>query len=1366
MLTEQPRPGPAEILLAPGHSSEPRWRAGERLEQLFEQQCDRLRQQGRAGQLAVDAGETVLTYDELDAQANRLARGLRALGAGPGERIGLLMDRPPHAYVGMLAVLKINAAYVPLDVSFPADRLAYILRDAGVRRVLTLSTARDRLSDVDGLSIELVCLDELAPQLATEDGARLSGAERGEPVDGLCYLIYTSGTTGRPKGVVIEHASICNFVRVAAQVYGLTPEDRVYQGMTLAFDFSVEEIWVPWCSGATLVPKPERGSLLGAELWEFLHSRSVTALCCVPTLLSTVDKDLPGLRFLLVSGEACPPDLLLRWHRPGRRFLNVYGPTEATVTATWSVLRPDRPVTLGVPLPTYSVVILDPRRPRALPRGAAGEIGIAGIGLARGYLNRPDLTERAFIPDFLGLAGNPSGRIYRTGDLGRITADGEVEYHGRIDSQVKIRGYRIELTEIESVLLQLPGIAQAVVGTHEPEPGTMELVAYYSLRADTVRVDPQAVREHLRSRLPGYMVPAYVERLDAIPMTTSDKADRRNLPAPSGPRALAAIGGQVPPATPTERLLAGALAEVLRVQRVFADQHFFDDLGADSLLLARFRGRLPELATVSMRDLYQHPTVSALAAFLAAAEPPAAVAAEPDPAPVRRAGAVRYALCGAAQVLFFLAYTYLTALVLSTAVEVIRAGADLAETYLRAVAVTAGSFVVFSLLPIAAKWVLAGRWKPGEIPLWSLGYLRFWLVKTLLRANPLVLFAGSPVYLWYLRLLGARIGRNVTVFSRNVPACPDLLTIGDGTVVRKDSFFPCYRARGGVIQTGPVTLGANVVVSEGTVLDIGATMGDGSQLGHASALHTGQTVPAAGRWHGSPAQPGEVDYLEVPPARCGRMRRVLYGCAQLLVLVTVTLPLPLLVLDVWLPELLPSSSAPLDSAAFLLRHLATASGVFLVAVLAGLVLITTLPRLLHRPIRPGTVYPLYGLRYSLQRTVARLTNLRFYHTLFGDSSYVVHFLRALGYDLGRVIQSGSNFGVAQKHESPYLTRIGRGTMVADGLSTMNVEFSSTSFQAVPSTVGEHNFLGNAIFYPWRSRTGDNCLLATKVMVPVDGPVRENTGLLGSPPLEIPRSVDRDRQFDHLRTEEELRRRLPRKNRHNLATMALYLLMLWCHFVVLTLLGLAAVELRPWFGELSLAVGSLAGLCFSVGYFILVERAALGFRRLRPRLCSIYQLPFWRHERYWKLTPGTPFRIFNGTPFKGTIWRLLGVRVGARLYDDGCAIPEKSLVTIGDDTVLNLGSTLQGHSLEDGTFKSDHIVVGSGCTIGTSGFVHYGTRVGDGAVVEADAFVMKGEQVPAGARWWGNPAGPVPLKAQTLSTASAKQRYLTGDPGTA
>ena len=1334
--------------MCPGYGHAPRWRTGERLDHLFEARCDGNRKNGRGDHLAVNAGDVVLTYDQLDARANQLARHLLACGAQTGDRIGLLFDQSVQSYVGMLAVLKINAAYVPLDVGFPLDRLSYIVQDAGVRLVLSLSHLRERVGDLDAT---LLCVDEMAALVAAENDHRLTDAERGEPADELCYIIYTSGSTGRPKGVAVEHASICNFVRVAAEVYGIEARDHVYQGMTIAFDFSVEEIWVPWIAGATLVPKPGGPSLLGDELRQFLQARGVTALCCVPTLLTTLDEDLPGLRFLLVSGEACPQELIARWHKPGRRFLNVYGPTEATVTATWTRVHPDKPVTIGVPLPTYSVVILEPGEARALPPGEVGEIGIAGIGLARGYVNRDDLTDRAFIRDFIGIEGNPSGRIYRTGDLGRINDDGEIEYHGRIDTQVKIRGYRIELTEIESILLQVPGIAQAVANTYEPEPGVVELVAYYSLRQGAAGVDQERIYEELRGRLPGYMVPAYLEELAVIPMLPSDKADRKSLPAPKGSRSLATQHSYVAPTTAIEKTLADALAQVTRLERVSVDSHFFDELGANSLLMAQFCAKVrqrADLPPVAMRDVYLHPTVRSLSAALVDAVPDLAEMQVPAPGTaVTPASTASYVICGTLQVLLFLGFSYLGSFVLVAGLEWVAAGTGFSSIYRRAFLFGGMGLVVMCVAPILAKWLLIGRWKREEFPVWSLAYFRFWLVKALVRSSPLVLFAGSPIYLLYLRALGARIGRGVVIFSGNVPVCTDLLTVGGGSVIRKDALFACYRAHAGRIQTGAVSLGEEVVVGEQTVIDIETSMGDGAQLGHASTLQAFQAVPEGQHWHGSPAQPTEVDYRAVEPARCGTLRRVVYSTLQVLAMFLLA-PLGLSVAVLLLTkvpvltELLGPDHNSLVTLSFYRDALVISLALFFGGLLLGLTFILTVPRLLNLALTPGKVYPLYGFYYVIQGMIAGMTNSRFFVDLFGDSSYIVHYLRALGYDLSLVEQTGTNFGTELKHDTPYLCTVGSGTMVSDGLSIMNADFSATSFRVSPVSLGARSFFGNYVAYPAGGRTGDNCLLATKVLVPLDGKIRENVGLLGSPCFEIPRSVQRDSRFDRLKTGDEFRRRLAAKNKHNLTTMALFLLVRWVHLCGVTLLALAILDLYYLLGVSAIIVFAVLALAFSVAYFVLVERAVAGFRALRPQFCSIYEPYYWWHERFWKLLVPDLINLFNGTPFKGPIWRLLGVHVGSKLFDDGCGIPEKTLVTIGDNCVLNAGTVIQCHSLEDGTFKSDHVAIGAGCTLGIKAFVHYGVRMGDGAVLDANSFLMKGEEIAPYAWWRGNPAGEI------------------------
>ena len=415
-------------------------------------------------------------------------------------------------------------------------------------------------------------------------------------------------------------------------------------------------------------------------------------------------------------------------------------------------------------------------------------------------------------------------------------------------------------------------------------------------------------------------------------------------------------------------------------------------------------------------------------------------------------------------------------------------------------------------------------------------------------------------------------------------------------------------------------------------------------------------------------------------------------------------------------------------------------------MLLRLLLVLTVPRLLHRFVRPDTTYPLYGVRWLCHRAIVRISNSAFFNDLLGDSSFIVHFLQAIGYDLRPLRQTGSNFGLAVGHDSPVLTRVGTGTLVSDGLTVANAEYSSSSFTVARATVGERNFLGNNIVFPARSVTGDNVLLATKVMVPIDGPVRRDTGLLGSPAFEIPRSVLRDAAHDRYATGAEFTTRLARKNRSNLRTMGWFLLQRILLGYGVVLVGLAAVARFERFGLAALVGGLLGALAFGTLFSIVVERAAMGFRRLRPRFCSIYQPYYWRHERMWKLSRISFLPVFDGTPVKGLLWRLAGVRVGRRLFDDGALIPEKTLVTIGDHATLNAGTVIQCHSLEDASFKSDAVLIGNGGTLGVNTFVHYGAELGDRVVLDADSFLMKGERPAAGARWRGNPAREIPEPA--------------------
>jgi len=814
------------------------------------------------------------------------------------------------------------------------------------------------------------------------------------------------------------------------------------------------------------------------------------------------------------------------------------------------------------------------------------------------------------------------------------------------------------------------------------------------------------------------------------------------------------------PATSSEGILAEMLADVMKIERVPFDSHFFDDLGADSLVMAKFCARVRKregLPVMSMQDIYAHPSIRRLAQAFGIAEaesevnldaiatliqprdPILARSAAPAPASTRQ-----YLMCGALQLLFFLGYAWAAAFVGARAYEWISAAKGYEEIYLRSVVFGGAGFIVLCTLPILAKWVLIGRWKPQQIRVWSLGYFRFWIVKTLVKSNPLVLVAvGSPLYTWYLRALGAKIGRGTVIFTRHVPACTDLLTIGPDTVIRKDSFLNCYRAYGGWIQTGRVTIGRNVFIGEKTVLDINTSMGDVSQLGHTSALHSGQRVRTGERWHGSPAQRTDVNYLRVSAKPCGRWRRFRFSAVTLLCVFFLYLPLleggafALLTAVPKLGAVLKPSDTAITTLALYRDALFISLVLFFGAVLLGLVFVATVPRLLNVFIKPSAVYPLFGFRDRAHRAIARITGGKFFTRLFGDSSSIVHYLRWLGYDLGEVVQTGSNFGTDVGQENPYMCIIGRGTMVADGLVIVNSDVSATSFRVSPVYIGGDSFFGNNIYYPAGGRVGDNCLIATKAMIPLDGKVREGVGLLGSPSFEIPRTVDRDQAV--VLDEAEQRRQLRAKNWHNLRTIGIFLFARWLHVFLVTVLALAAFDSYGGFAQLEMALLFAVCVMITPVYFVLVERLVRGFRPLQPQYCSIYDPYFWRHERLWKVPAEKYVQMFNGTPFKNLIWRALGAKVGKRVFDDGCHFTERSLTIVGDDVMLNAGSEIQCHSQEDGAFKSDRTAIGNGCTIGVGGFVHYGVRMGDRSVLAPDSFLMKGEEIPPRARWGGNPA---------------------------
>ena len=574
---------------------------------------------------AVVFDEKALSYAQLNRQANQLARRLEKLGIGPDKVAAVCLERSFDLIVALLAVLKAGGAYLPVDPALPRERQALMLDDAQPTVLISETLLQPELPAVKA---PLFIIDQERAGLKTESEEDVAGKVTGK---NLAYVMYTSGSTGVPKGVEIPHDALVNFLASMQERPGLNAQDVLVAVTTFSFDIAGLEIFLPLVTGAKLIFLSRDDAADGFRVLHHLTTQNATVLQATPsTWRMLLDAKWPGNPKLkmLCGGEALPRDLANQLLAKGGELWNMYGPTETTIWSAAALVANDNaPINIGQPIANTQLYILDPHL-QPVPMGVTGELHIGGLGLARGYRNRSELTAERFIPD--PFSGEPGARLYKTGDVARLRAKGQIEVLGRLDHQVKIRGFRIELGEIEARISEHPQVKEVVVTAREDVPGRKQLVAYLIPQPGAASPLVPDLRGLLETKLPDYMIPAFFEELVALPRTPNGKINRKALPAPKTQAALP-NRPYVAPRNPIEVKLTEIWGEVLGRERVGIEDNIFE-IGGDSLLIFRIAARANEAGLpITIRQFFQHRTIVEMVGKMDSAEFKPAPSGPPAP---------------------------------------------------------------------------------------------------------------------------------------------------------------------------------------------------------------------------------------------------------------------------------------------------------------------------------------------------------------------------------------------------------------------------------------------------------------------------------------------------------------------------------------------------------------------------------------------------------------------------------------------------------------------------------------------------------------------------------------------------------------
>ena len=1272
--------------------------------------------------IAIENGKIGLTYAETDKLANQLAHFLQEKGIAPEEKAVILLPRCEMIYPAMLAVLKAGGAYIPLDAEIPADRVNYIMQDSGAKILITSDEILERIGAQ--LNNHLIFnVDHQLADLSNYPTTKPEALNR-KPSD-LCYVIYTSGTSGMPKGVLLEHRNVITYIKGALQIYPIDYNDRALQGFSVSFDASVEEIWVTFAAGATLVVGTFEIMRSGDRFSSILNKLNITFLSCAPTLLSMVKEDIPRLKILIFGGEVCSTDMAHRWCKPGRLVYNTYGPTEAAVIATYLILDPAEEVTIGTALPGYDVVIVTEQLERVSGE-EEGEILIGGSCVARGYLNQEKLTERKFIETdkFDGILK----RYYRSGDIAKYAPNGQIRFVGRADAQVKVRGFRVELSEIEGLLLKFESIQAAVVSLDE---STQQLVAFVVERPGK-QVDREGIANLLRLKLPHYMIPATLDTITELPITTSQKIDRKRLPVPKTPLSFSAQKEIIPPKTVLEKILVNIIAKNIGREDISMDDNFFDDLGGHSLLAALVTSELREhnmFETMSVVDIYKHPVLTDLASKLEKCKQSATQKPKKE-RDIHKPTSLSYYTCSLFQgismifliLLFgmewmgpFFVYAYYY-----------QADLGVVDSLLLMLVMYFALLPVLTLFAIGFKWAVIGKVKPGKYKLWGMYYFRFWITDKVINIAPISYFSGTPLINVFLRSLGAKIGKNVHINTSAI-SIYDLLKIGDNVSVCTDTHMRGYHIADGYLHIGSIELENDVFVGTRCCLSHNSRMEANSSIDDLTLVPEGFTIPANENWGGSPAEKIGINQLIETKKLWSFKNSLLFFLSVFII--------PLITMVAYFPGMMLITHLDYISDGY--HFLWTTFGVGVSFVVLLTLIITGLKWLLLGNIKEGK-YPVDSFFYYKKWFFDQLMklSLQVIGTLY-TTLYLQFWFRMLGVKMGKRVEIST-----VEFISPDLLVTGDECFLADSVSIGASHVRNGYITIAKTYIGNRTFVGNSAVISPATELGNNVLVGVlSKMKTEDLPAPDGTSWFGSPAVYLPKR-DINTDFSTETTYKPTRKLFALRYFIEFFRVVMPTTLFITYAVLITnVVSYMQVhhdlnELVFVFPFLYLGAALLGTLMMALLKWVIIGK----YKPSKKPLWSHY---VWRSELvtgiYENFLVLFFLNLLTGTPFIKYPLRLLGCKIGKRTCLYTTQITEFDLIKIGDDSALNDNCTLQTHLFEDRVMKMSYVDIGKNCSVGGMAVVLYDSKMEDRSSLEPLSVLMKSETLPENNVFVGAPA---------------------------